>query len=54
MTMQRISNAVVQIADIVPITGASTYNTEYVDMSTQLEILAKIHCGVVGTSVSNV
>lgn len=51
MTMQRISNAIVQIADAVPITGAATYVTEYIDMATQLEILAKVHCGVVGTSV---
>jgi len=51
MSLNRISNQIVQIADIVPITGAATYNSEYIDMSTQLEILAKVHCGVVGTSV---
>ena len=49
--LNRISNQIVQIAKVVPITGASTYTSEYIDMSTQLEILAKVHAGVVGTSV---
>lgn len=55
MSLNRISNQIVQIAKIVPITGAATYNSEYINMASasagQNEILAKVHCGVVGTSV---
>jgi len=58
MGLNRISNRIVQLAKIVPVAGASTRLSEdnasatfFVDFSTQLELLAYIHTGVIGTSV---
>ena len=58
MGLNRISNRVVQLAKLVPVAGASTRLSEdnasatfFVDFTTQLELCAYIHTGVVGTSV---
>lgn len=59
MGLNRISNRIVQLAKIVPVVGASTRLSEdnssatfFVDFRTQLELLAYIHVGVAGTSVT--
>ena len=58
MPLNRISNRIVQLAKVPPITGAATYltldnanATFFVNFTEQLELLAYIHAGVVGTSV---
>ena len=33
MSLNRISNTFCLLADIVPITGASTYNSEYINLA---------------------
>ena len=59
MGLNRISNRIVQLAKIIPVVGASTRLSEdnasatfFVDFRTQLELLAYIHVGVAGTSVT--
>lgn len=56
--LNRISNRIVQLAKVPPITGAATYlsldnsnATFFVNFTEQLELLAYIHAGVVGTSI---
>lgn len=58
MGSNRISNRIVQLAKIVPLAGASTRLSEdnasatsFVNFADQLELLAYIHTGVIGTSV---
>lgn len=58
MTLNRISNTIVQLAKLVPEAGATTRlstdnaaATFFVDFREQLELNAYIHTGIVGTSV---
>lgn len=59
MGLNRISNRIIQLAKIIPAVGATTRLSEdnasatfFVDFRTQLELLAYIHCAIVGTSVT--
>ncbi len=58
MSLNRISNRIVQLAKIPPIAGAATHLSEdnagatfFVPFADQLELVAYIHAGVVATSI---
>ena len=49
--VNRISNQIVQMAEIDPVVGAATVVSQYIPMSEHYSINAKVHAGVITTSV---